>query len=90
MYATFSSALISIALCLLLVNPAPRATAQEAAYPLQMSSDRVSHRPEVPGPNGLVTAGHPLASMAGLRILMNGGNAADASVAVLAVLNVVR
>ncbi|MEO1082208.1 MAG: gamma-glutamyltransferase family protein [Pseudomonadota bacterium] len=90
MYATLSSALISIAVCLLLVNPAPRATAQEAAYPLQMSSDRVSHRPEVPGPNGLVTAGHPLASMAGLRILMNGGNAADASVAVLAVLNVVR
>lgn len=64
--------------------------AQENAYPLQMSSDRDRHRPEVPGPNGLVTAGHPLASMAGLRILMDGGNAADASVAVLAVLNVVR
>lgn len=64
--------------------------AQENAYPLQMSGNRVSHRPEVPGPNGLVTAGHPLASMAGLQILMQGGNAADASVAVLAVLNVVR
>ncbi|WOJ95564.1 gamma-glutamyltransferase family protein [Congregibacter brevis] len=64
--------------------------AQENAYPLQMSGTRVSHRPEVPGPNGLVTAGHPLASMAGLRILMAGGNAADASVAVLATLNVVR
>ncbi|WP_169729153.1 gamma-glutamyltransferase family protein [Congregibacter litoralis] len=65
-------------------------SAQENAYPLQMSSSRTSHRPEVPGPNGLVTAGHPLASMAGLRILMAGGNAADASVAVLATLNVVR
>jgi gamma-glutamyltranspeptidase/glutathione hydrolase len=64
--------------------------AQESAYPLQMSSNRTSHRPEVPGPNGLVTAGHPLAAMAGLRILMNGGNAIDASVAVLATLNVVR
>lgn len=49
-----------------------------------------AHRPAVPGPNGLVTSGHPLASMAGLRILMQGGNAADASVAVLATLHVVR
>ncbi|AYA64854.1 gamma-glutamyltransferase family protein [Alteromonas sp. RKMC-009] len=66
------------------------ANAQEAAYPLQMSSSRTIHRPEVPGPNGLVTAGHPLASMSGLKILMDGGNAVDASVAVLATLNVVR
>lgn len=52
--------------------------------------DRPAHRPAVPGPNGLVTAGHPLASMAGLRTLMAGGNAADAAVATLATLNVVR
>lgn len=64
--------------------------AQENAYPLQMSAGKTNHRPEVPGVNGLVTAGHPLASMAGLRILMAGGNAIDASVAVLATLNVVR
>ena len=64
--------------------------AQENAYPLQMSEGKKSHRPAVPGVNGLVTAGHPLASMAGLRILMAGGNAIDASVAVLATLNVVR
>jgi gamma-glutamyltranspeptidase / glutathione hydrolase len=49
-----------------------------------------AHRPPVPGPNGLVTSGHPLASMAGLQMLMRGGNAADASVAVLATLHVVR
>ena len=54
------------------------------------SPDRPAHRPAVPGPNGLVTAGHPLASMAGLRMLMAGGNAADAAVATLATLNVVR
>ena len=66
------------------------AYSQERAYPLQMNSSRTIHRPEVPGPNGLVTAGHPLASMAGLKILMQGGNAIDASVAVLATLNVVR
>ena len=64
--------------------------AQENAYPLQMSEGKKSHRPAVPGVNGLVTAGHPLASIAGLRILMAGGNAIDASVAVLATLNVVR
>ena len=48
------------------------------------------HRVEVAGPNGLVAAGHPLASMAGLRMLMQGGTAADAAVAVMAVLNVVE
>jgi len=48
------------------------------------------HRVEVVGPNGLVAAGHPLASMAGLRMLMMGGTAADAAVAVMAVLNVVE
>jgi gamma-glutamyltranspeptidase/glutathione hydrolase len=48
------------------------------------------HRVEVPGPNGVVAAGHPLASMAGLRMLMQGGSAADAAVAVMAVLNVVE
>lgn len=66
------------------------ALAQESAYPLQMSGNRQTHRPEVPGANGLVTAGHPLAAMSGLQILMQGGNAIDASVAVLATLNVVR
>lgn len=67
-----------------------QALAQESAYPLQMSGNRQTHRPEVPGANGLVTAGHPLAAMSGLQILMQGGNAIDASVAVLATLNVVR
>lgn len=49
-----------------------------------------ARRPAVPGVHGLVTTGHPLASTAGLRTLMQGGNAVDASVAVLAVLHVVR
>jgi len=48
------------------------------------------HRPSVPGVHGLITAGHPLASMAGLRILLQGGTAADAAVAVLATLNLVE
>lgn len=50
-----------------------------------------SHRPEVTGVHGLVTTGgQPLAAMAGARILMKGGNAIDAAVAVLATLNVVE
>lgn len=51
---------------------------------------RYARRPAVPGVHGLVTTGHPLASMAGMRVLQAGGNAVDASVAVLATLNVVR
>jgi gamma-glutamyltranspeptidase/glutathione hydrolase len=83
----FVSSIVYMNLMFFGVNPI---MAQENAYPLQMSEGKTSHRPEVPGVNGLVTAGHPLASMAGLRILMAGGNAIDASVAVLATLNVVR
>lgn len=49
-----------------------------------------AHRPAVPGPNGVVTSGHPLASTSGLQVLMKGGNAADATVAVLATLHVTR
>jgi gamma-glutamyltranspeptidase/glutathione hydrolase len=49
-----------------------------------------AHRPSVPGIRGLVTAGHPLAAMAGLRILMKGGNAIDAAVAVGAALNMME
>ena len=49
-----------------------------------------AHRPAVVGPNGLVSAGHPLASMAGIRVLMQGGTAADAAVAILATLNQVE
>ena len=49
-----------------------------------------AYRPSVPGIHGLVTAGHPLAAMAGLQILMKGGNAIDAAVAVGAALNMME
>ncbi|MDI1294990.1 MAG: gamma-glutamyltransferase, partial [bacterium] len=49
-----------------------------------------AHRVEVPMPNGGVTAGHPLAAMAGTGMLMRGGSAADAVVAAMAVMNVVE
>ena len=49
-----------------------------------------AYRPSVPGIHGLVTAGHPLAAMAGLQVLMKGGNAIDAAVAVGAALNMME
>ena len=49
-----------------------------------------AYRPSVPGIHGLVTAGHPLAAMAGLQVLMKGGNAIDAAVAIGATLNMME
>ena len=49
-----------------------------------------AHRVEVPMPHGGVAAGHPLAAMAGTRMLLQGGSAADAAVAAMAVMNVVE
>ena len=62
--------------------------APDAAGPAAQSL--AVYRPAVQFVHGAVTAGHPLASTAGLRILLQGGNAADASVATLSTLHVVR
>jgi gamma-glutamyltranspeptidase/glutathione hydrolase len=48
------------------------------------------NRPDVRGTHGAVSAGHPLAAQAGLRVLQEGGNATDAIVAMAGVLAVVR
>jgi len=57
----------------------------------ESGADKVpAYRVETPGPHGVVSAGHPLAATAGLRILMQGGTAADAAIAVMATLNVVE
>ena len=45
------------------------------------AADRATTRPVVSGTQGVVAAGHPLVAMAGMRMLLGGGNAFDAAVA---------
>ena len=42
----------------------------------------------VSGRNGIISAGHPLAVMAGMRVLASGGNACDAAIATSTVLSI--
>src|SRR5438128_6440895 len=45
------------------------------------AAERATTRPVVSGMQGVVSSGHPLVSMAGMRMLLSGGNAFDAAAA---------
>jgi len=47
-------------------------------------------RPVIMGQNGLVSSGHQMASLAGVKILQEGGNAVDAALAAAFVMSVVK
>ena len=47
-----------------------------------------ANRPAAVGVNGMAASAHPLASLAGVRMMVAGGNAFDAAVAVASTLNV--
>ncbi len=47
-----------------------------------------ANRPAAMGVNGMAASAHPLASLSGVRMMMAGGNAFDAAVAVASTLNV--
>jgi gamma-glutamyltranspeptidase/glutathione hydrolase len=49
-----------------------------------------SARPVVMGQNGVVSAGHPLGALAGVKILQDGGNAVDAALAAAFVMAVTK
>jgi gamma-glutamyltranspeptidase / glutathione hydrolase len=54
------------------------------------ANPRAADRPTVAGPNGAVSAGHPLTSAAAFEVLLKGGNAFDAGVAAMLVGGVVE
>src|SRR3970040_1560538 len=47
-------------------------------------------RPVMMGQNGMVSSGHALASLAGVKVLQEGGNAVDAALAAVFVMGVVK
>ncbi|MFZ2994740.1 gamma-glutamyltransferase family protein [Sphingobium sp.] len=85
-----AAGLAGIAIAAAPVRALAQSGAQAPDAPRSGSSNVAAHRVEVAMPHGGVTAGHPLAAMAGTRMLIQGGTAADAVVAAMAVMNVVE
>jgi gamma-glutamyltranspeptidase / glutathione hydrolase len=67
-----------------------RTTAVLLIAVVTLATTHAADRPAVMGPNGAVSAGHPLTTAAAFEVLMNGGNAFDAGVAAMLVGGVVE
>ncbi len=85
----------SVLLFALLTTCSDQAVVVEQAATTETSSFQTTsyapqNRPDVRGQIAAVSAGHPLATQAGLRVLQAGGNATDAVIAMAGVLAVVR
>src|SRR5918994_839350 len=78
----------ALALCLLLAGPASAQQAADTVAPEAKTA--VESKPAVQAKREMVVAANPLAAEAGIEVLRAGGNAADALVAVQAVLGLVE
>ena len=73
---------LACALCAFAVAPAAAANSPlPASISPAFAAEENLSRPLITGRNGIVTSLHPLASMAGMKLLLQGGNAFDAAVA---------